>query len=307
MSANDRATKAPRRWLWWAIPAAVVVALIVVAVAQSQTVEVDTARQGDLVITVTATGDVEGRVADVSPTLQGRVEAVYREEGDWVQRGDLLCRITPAPGLPAESATLTSHESITAPFDGIVSRRHVDPGDAAIPGSPLFQVADPSEVWIVALIDDIDIGRISKGMSAEVSLPAYMSETIAATITEVGAIATPRTAIGTGGKVVRTRLELDQPTTTLRPGMEVDVRVETVAARDVALVPTDAIVERDAKRSIFVVRDGRARETVVEVGANNYLDAEIRSGVSSGDVVVVGGKTDLRDGQRVRTTEVSEQ
>lgn len=307
MSASEHETKVPRRYLWWAIPAALVVGLIVFSVARPPQVEVATARQGDLVVTVTATGDVEGRVADISPTLQGRVEAVYREEGDWVKRGDLLCRVTPTPGLPAESATLTSHESITAPFDGIVSRRHVDPGDAALPGTPLFQVAAPGEVWIVALIDDIDIGRICEGMSAEVALPSYMSEAIPATITEVGATATPRTAMGTGGRIVRTRLELDKPNAELRPGMEVDVRVETVAARGVTLVPADTIVERDDERVIFVVRDGRVRKTIVEVGANNYLDAEIRSGVSCGDVVVVGGKTDLRDGQRVRTIEVSKQ
>lgn len=304
MAGNNAREKQLSRWLWWLIPIAAVIVLIVVMSMRPPQVEVAAARTGDLTITVTATGEVEGRVADLSPTLTGRVEAVYREEGNWVSRGDLLCRVTPSPGMPAERATLTAHESVVAPFDGVVSRRHVDPGDAAVPGMPLFQVADPSKVWVVALVDDIDAGKVSTGMKAEVSLPAYMSESISATITDVAATAVPRTELGTGGKVVRARLELDQPTSELRPGMEVDVRIESVVARDTVLVPADAIVETETEQHVLVVRDGRVHETAIEVGANNYLDAQVRSGLSAGEVVVVGGKEDLRDGQRVRTVEV---
>lgn len=304
MAGNNAKPRARSRWLWWVIPIAAVIVLIVLLSMRPPQVEVATARTGDLTITITATGEVEGRVADISPTLSGRVEAVYRDEGDWVGRGDLLCRLTPAPGMPAERATLTAHESVVAPFDGVVSRRYVDPGDAALPGKPLFQVADPGEMWVVALVDDIDAGKVHAGMEAQVSLPSYMSESLAATITDVAATAVPRTELGTGGKVVRARLELNRPNTSLRPGMEVDVRTESVVARGAVLIPADAIVESEAERHVFVVRDGRVQETPVEVGANNYLDTEVVGGLSSGEVVVVGGKEGLADGRRVSTVEV---
>ncbi len=306
MADNAGKPRPSRRWLWWAVPAAVVVALIVISALKPPQVEVAHARIGDLTVTVTATGEVEGRVADLSPTMQGRVEAVYREEGDWVNRGDVLCRITTAPGLPTSSPTLTANETVKAPFNGVVSRRHVDPGDAAIPGVALFEVADTSDVWVVALIDDIDIGKVHEGMSAEVSLPAYMSETFAAVIVDVGATAVPRTELGTGGKVVRARLRIDEPSGTLRPGMEVDVRAEAVVARDAVLVPADTIVENETARHVYVVREGRVRKIEAQVGANNYLDAVITSGIANGEEVVVGGKEDLVDGQRVTTVEVSE-
>jgi len=305
MAGNNARKKSSRRWLWWVIPLAIVVVVIVVLSMQPPQVEVERARTGDLTVTVTATGEVEGRVADLSPTLSGRIEAVYREEGDWVQRGDLLCRIAPSPGLPSGEATVTAHESIKAPFNGVVSRRHVDPGDPAVPGMTVFQVADTGNIWVVALIDDIDVGKVRKGMKAEVSLPSYMSGSVPATISQVAATAVPRTELGTGGKVVRARLELQGDAHHFRPGMEVDVRAEAVVSRDAVLIPADAIIEKEAERYVYVVRDGRAERTDVEIGATNYLDAEVLSGVSDGDVVVVGGKEDLKDGRRVRTTEVS--
>ena len=303
---KDRQRRVPA-WVWWVGGAVVIVVLIVLASARPPQVEVATARTGDLTVTVTATGEVEGRVANVSPTIQGRVEAVYRDEGDWVNRGDLLCRLTSSPGVPTDDAALTAAESITAPFDGVVSRRHVDPGDAALPGQPLFQVADASQTWIAALVDDIDIGKVSVGQEAEVSLPAYLGKSIRGQITQISATAEPRTAMGTGGKIVRARVELTEPASFLRPGMEVDVKTESVVARGVVLIPADAVIENEAERWVFVVRDGRVRKTTVQVGANNYLEVAITSGVSSGDAVVVGGKEDLKDGQRVRTTEASSQ
>jgi multidrug efflux pump subunit AcrA (membrane-fusion protein) len=301
---NPETTRKPRRRLWWVVGAvAVVIVLIVLASTRPPRVEVAAAHQGDLSATVIATGEVEGRVAEISPSLQGRVEHVYREEGDWVSRGDLLCRIVAAPGMPAEQAVLTEHETVKAPFEGVVSRRYVDAGDPAIPGRPVFAVADPNETWVTALVDDIDVAKVTEGQEVEILLPSYLGRSVRGRIVRLGATAVPRTALGSGGKVVRARVELLKAEPTLRPGMEVDVKAEAVVARNALLIPADSIIEDETGRWVFVVRDGRVRRTEVKIGANNYLEAQVLEGVTGGDPVVVSGKEGLRDGARVRVAE----
>ena len=289
------------RWVWWVVGLALVVALIAWWQARPPQVTVAETRMGDLTVTVTATGDVEGRVAEVSPTVQGQVEAVYAYEGDYVSRGQLLCRISSGPSMSASSAAQTAFETVEAPFDGVVSRRYVDPGDAAIPGQPVYQVADASDIWVTALIDDIDIGKVQDGQDVEIVLPSYLGESLPGRIAQISATATPRTQAGIGGKVVRTRIELTSGTGPLRPGMEVDVSADSKIARDVLLVPADAVIEDETGRWVLKVVGDHVERQDVSIAANNYVHAQVLEGLQVGDRVVVDGKEDVKPGDAVRT------
>ncbi len=305
-ASNASQEKRSRTWIVWVIVAAVVLGAILWFSTRPPQVTVAEVRRGDLPMTVTATGEVDGHVAELSSTVQGQVEAVYVDEGARVARGDLLARIAgmSAPGVAA--AAQTALETIEAPFDGVVSRRWVDPGDAAIPGQPLFQVADTEQIWVTALVDDIDVGKIREGQPATIVLPSYLGRNLRGEIVQIAATATPRTESGIGGQIVRTRVELTNGTGPLRPGMEVDVTVESVGARDVVLAPADAIIEDQTGRWVLKVVDNTVQRQPVELGANNYVHAEIRDGLQPGDLVVVEGKEDVRDGDRVRTVERDE-
>ena len=293
--------KKRRRRFWWFAIIAVIAGLIAWSQTRSPEVLVARAEVGDLEMTVTATGDVEGRVAEVSPGVQGRIEAVYREEGDRVNRGDLLCRITPGPSMPASAAAQAAHESVQAPFDGVVSRRYVDPGDSAVPGQPVFQIADAREMWVTALIDDIDVGKVHEGQEVRIVLPAYLGESLPGRIERIAATAVPRAVTGIGGRIVRTRVELTDGTGPLRPGMEVDVSAESTIARDVLRIPADAVIEDETGRWVMKVVADRIERRDVVMGANNYVHAEIVEGLERGDVVVVEGKDEVEPGDRVRT------
>jgi len=302
MSNNASSNKRKRssRWIWWVAGIAIVGGLIAWASSRPPEVTVAPAERGDLDVTVTATGDVDGRVAEVSPAVQGQVEAVYRNEGDWVSRGDLLCRVTSGPSMPGSSAAQTAFETVEAPFDGVVSRRYVDPGDSAIPGQPIFQVADAGEVWVTAQIDDIDVGKVREGQEVEIVLPAYLGHSLPGRIEWIAATATPRTEMGIGGKVVRSRIELTGGTGPLRPGMEVDVSTQATIARDVLLVPADAVIEDETGRFVLKVANERVERADIELGANNYVHAQVLEGLSAGDLVVVDGKDDVKPGDEVR-------
>ena len=187
------------------------------------------------------------------------------------------------------------------PFDGTVSRRYVDPGDSAVPGQPVFQIADASEIWVTAQIDDIDVGKVREGQEVEIVLPAYLGRSLPGRITWIAATATPRTEVGIGGRVVRARIDLTGGVGPLRPGMEVDVSAEATLARDVLLVPADAVIEDQTGRWVMTVGGGRTGRREIVLGANNYVQAQVVEGLDEGDAVVVEGKEDVEPGDRVRT------
>jgi multidrug efflux pump subunit AcrA (membrane-fusion protein) len=300
-NASNNSDERSYRWIWWVALAAVIVALIAWSQSRPPEVTVAEATRGDLSVTVTATGEVEGRVAKVSPTIQGQVEAVYAREGDWVNRGALLCRISAGPTMTGSSAAQTAFETVEAPFDGVISRRYVDPGDAAVPGQPVYQVADGSEVWVTALVDDIDVGKVREGQDVDIVLPSYLGESLPGRIERIAATATPRTQAGIGGKVVRTRIALTGQMGPLRPGMEVDVSADSTIARDVLLVPADSVIEDETGRWVLKVVGGEVQRQPIKLGANNYVHAQVLEGLQAGDTVVVEGKETVEPGDEVRT------
>lgn len=288
------------RRLWWVVAIALIAGLIVWWQSRPPEVIAAPVERGDLTVTVTATGDVDGRVAEVSPTIQGQIEAIYRREGDRVRRGDLLCRIIAGPSIGASSTAHTAHETVEAPFDGVVSRRYVDPGDSAIPGQPVYQVADETEIWVTALIDDIDVGKVHRGQAVRIVLPSYLGESLPGRIEWIAPTATPRTEVGIGGRVVRSRIELTGVIGPLRPGMEVDVSAEATIARDVVLAPADSVIEDETGRWVLKLADGRVERREIALGANNYVQAQVVEGLEVGDLVIVEGKEDVEPGDEVR-------
>ena len=84
--------------------------------------------------------------------------------------------------LIAEQKTLAYHQArladteIAAPFDGLIIRRHRDPGDVVVPGSPVLTLISTDEIWITAWVDETVMARLRPAQSARVVLrsePGY--------------------------------------------------------------------------------------------------------------------------------------
>ena len=89
--------------------ALVVAALVVHALTRRTVVEAARVRRGDLTASLSATGVVEGLDAAVAPKFMGRVEEVLVEEGDRVESGQTLARLSAAQELAAPHRTLREH------------------------------------------------------------------------------------------------------------------------------------------------------------------------------------------------------
>ncbi|HVE87603.1 MAG TPA: HlyD family efflux transporter periplasmic adaptor subunit, partial [Myxococcales bacterium] len=163
----------------------------------------------------------------------------------------------------------------------------VDPGDELTVGAVVFQLVDDSRLRVEAPIDEADIGRVKVGQKAVLRLDALPSQPID------GVVARMDPTVRRDEKGARTlKLEVevlnlkDAVEKGLRPGMSANVDVRVAEKPDLVNLPTNVIVGRGTRRTVFVVENGVAREKPVQVGLASWERSEILSGVSEGQEVV---------------------
>jgi multidrug efflux pump subunit AcrA (membrane-fusion protein) len=100
--------------------------------------------------------------------------------------------------------------------------------------------------------------------------------------------------------VFRAKVTLEGDIEDLEPGMSVYAEVITGEKTDVLIVPREAIILRDGKEAVFLLKGRRARETVVELGIKDAEKVEIVSGLKEKDRVAISNLEKLKDGTRIR-------
>jgi multidrug efflux pump subunit AcrA (membrane-fusion protein) len=186
--------------------------------------------------------------------------------------------------------TSLSYATITAPFDGIVSERLIDPGTLAGAGTPLVVVEDPSRLQLHVLVDEFRARSIVVGQSAEARLDQDAAWT-PARVAEVGRVDSASHSFF---------VKLDVASTgAMRSGLFGRGRFNA-GVRRALTVPAAALVRRGQLVFVFTLaQDDVARLRPVVVGELDGDCVEILAGLAEGDVTVIDPPPALTDGTRV--------
>jgi RND family efflux transporter MFP subunit len=186
-----------------------------------------------------------------------------------------------------EAETMLGYASVTAPFDGVVTRKLADVGDLAMPGKPLLEIEAPGSLRFEADLPEAILDRVQLGAK----LPVRLNQIVVGTVSEISPIADPVS------RTFRVKLDLP-PVDGLRTGQFGRVSVPVAETR-LLLVPREAVLKRGQMEIVFVVRDGRASLRLVKTGKALDGRVEVLSGLEEGDSVVVRDTDRLIDGQPV--------
>lgn len=275
--------------------------------------------------------------AAIEPKVSARIEALLVAPGQMVKTGDLIAQLDPreiqakldqalalreqatrdlgrsrelfdkkittqadfdgvqararvAEGAAREMETMLGYTKVVAPFDGIVTRKLTDVGDLAAPGKPIIEMEDPRALRFEADVPETLIGHVKIGDKLPVQV-AEGAAPIEGTVVELAPVAdaTSRTFL----------VKLDLPAAEgTRSGQFGRVWVQTGETKSIR-VPASAIVVRGQMECVFVVANQHAQLRIVRTGKRTGGEAEILSGLSSGERVVSEGAESLRDGQPV--------
>ena len=187
---------------------------------------------------------------------------------------------------------------LTAPFDGLIADVWFDPGDEVQMGARVFEVVDDSRLHVEATIDEADIGRVNVGQAAVLRLDALPDRPVAGSVTKLDPTVRKDEK---GARTLRLEVEVaDLPKAVaagIRPGMSANVDVRVAEKADVLSLPTNVVVGRGTKRSVYLVDHGVARQHTIEIGLSSWERTEITSGLKEGDAVVANLNTKgLADG-----------
>ena len=200
-----------------------------------------------------------------------------------------------------DQAKLDRERAVTvAPFDGVIDRVSVAAGERVSGGGDLAVVVDLSRLRIEAAVLEHDLPLLKVGGQASVSSSA------APNLVANGRVVAVLPLVDSTTRAGRAYIRLTG-NGVLRPGMYADLRLEATRLTNRTIVPEGAVIERDGRPLVFVVRDGRAQWTYVNPGRSNGREREIlpdsSTGVipiKAGDMVITGGHLTLTHDAPVR-------
>ena len=188
---------------------------------------------------------------------------------------------------------MLSYAVIRAPFDGVVTGRMVDPGDMGNPGVPAIRVEDDSLYRLVCSVPESQASHLSIGQKVICIIEALKGARLTGVVSEIVPAADP------ASRTLTVKADLPRYSG-LKTGL-FGRMVFTVGSRVALMVPKEAVVNKQGVLGVWSVREGKAAFKVVKTGAEIDGQMEILSGISAGDMVVVEGQENLREGQPVQT------
>ncbi len=189
---------------------------------------------------------------------------------------------------------ITLNIKIYSPAVGFITARNISPGQKFLKGTELFQIADLSQVWILADVYEQEAQYFKPGLKAEVRMP-YQKRTYKAGISEVLPIFDAAT------RTLKIRLVADNPGYFLKPDMFVDVELP-VSLPPAITVPADAILYSGLRKTVFVDRgNGYFEPRRVETGWRMGDRVEIIGGLEPGEKIVLSGNFFLDSESRLQS------
>jgi RND family efflux transporter MFP subunit len=177
--------------------------------------------------------------------------------------------------------------SIVSPIPGTVMSIDVSVGDTVNSGTVVITVANLEKPYLEIYLDESDWANIQVGYETEVTFDILPDKTFSGIVTEVD----PGLYSSGNSSVVKALVKIDNVSDSIKLPLGTSASVDVIGGRaeNAVLVPIEALHETDpGQYAVFVMENGKPRLRVVEVGIQDLLYAEIKSGLNPGDVVTTG-------------------
>ena len=223
-----------------------------------------------------------------------------------------------------------SYAEITSPMDGIVISREVEIGQTVVSNmevANLFTIGDLDKMQVVADVDEADIGSVKVGQNAQFTVDAFPDDIFYGQVTQVRISPTTDTNVTTYEVLIST----SNPDHKLIPGLTANVTINVMEEKDVMMlpikvlrfspmqfegaeglpvaeqmpeppagkpsggeIPDPLVTTDDNRRLVWVLTDdNRLVPTEIEMGVENGIDVEIKSGLKEGDKVALQYTTEV--------------
>jgi Cu(I)/Ag(I) efflux system membrane fusion protein len=177
-------------------------------------------------------------------------------------------------GKPIRTLTLYS------PVNGFVTQKMVVSGMKVMPGEKLFDIADLSNLWVIADVYENELPLIKVGESAIVTLQYLPGVSLSSQVDYI------YPTISADTRTAKIRLKLPNPDYKLKPQMFANVEIKINLGKKL-LIPESAVIDTGRGIVAYVdLGDGNYEPREIEVGLRSDRSIEVLSGLKAGEKVV---------------------
>jgi len=199
-----------------------------------------------------------------------------------------------------KTGTLLGYARITAPFAGIITHRFADTGAMIQAGTssqtqtmPIVRLSENTLLRLVIPVPESAVSRIHIGGTVNLDVQALHK-------TFTGTVARFADRLDTETRTMRVEVDVRNPDLEIVPGMYAEASIVLDQATHVLVAPVEAIDRSGSTATVLVVNpDHHLESRDVTIGLESGDRAELRNGVSDGDLLVVGSRAQLKAGEAV--------
>jgi RND family efflux transporter MFP subunit len=251
---------------------------------------------------------------DLAKVTSGRTSEMVRQGWSSRQQGD-QDRLTYAGSTAAVDVAranvrvaqaqvdrleeLTAFESVTAPFDGVITSRNTDVGalinaGAGNPATELFHMASTGTLRIFVAVPETDAPDLHPGAAATITFDEYPGQMFQGTLARTDG------AINPASRTLLVEVDVDNAEGKLLPGAYAFVHFTLPRRAHSVVIPANTLLFRSEGLRVAVVRSGAAELVPITIGRDYGDRVEVLTGLDTADEVIINPSDSLVSGAAVR-------
>jgi RND family efflux transporter MFP subunit len=186
---------------------------------------------------------------------------------------------------------------VIAPISGYVSERVADVGEFISPNTPNSKIATIVRTSVLRMKIDVpeaSIGKVATGQGISLQTSAYPDRNFAGTVVRMSP------SVNATSRTMTVEAEVENSEGLLKPGQFATVRITQSKPEPAVMIPVSAVKTDGDINRVYVIKDGAARERLVQLGLLENDIIQVKQGVAEGETVATGNVGGLNDGALVR-------
>lgn len=183
---------------------------------------------------------------------------------------------------------------VTAPISGYVADRPADLGEYVTTSSKIATILRTNPLRVRIDIPEQVVSSVQVGQSVSVMVSSYPDRSFSGRVHHVAPSVTPNS------RTMTVEAEVENSGDLLKPGQFATIRILLPESTPAVLVPVRAVRSESGTNRVYIIKDGRAEERIVQLGQTEGDLVEIKSGVAANEQVATNGVETLSDGLPVK-------
>jgi RND family efflux transporter MFP subunit len=203
-------------------------------------------------------------------------------------------------------SALSSYTRIVAPFAGVITNRYADTGALIAAGTssstqaiPVVRLAQTSKLRLVLPIPESVAAQIHLGDPVKVQVQALGQEI-------EGRVSRFANSLDRATRTMETEIDFDNREGHLIPGMYTETRLSLREKKNALTIPLEAVSRNGEEATVLAVNaDNIVEERKVRLGVEDSTRIEVLSGLSEGERVIIGNRSEYHNGEKIEPKDVS--